>query len=66
MRCFSNCKEVELFSNGRSLGKKSMPPNQYLDWNVNPVPGVLSAKGYDGKKVVVETKIRTGRRTGGG
>ena len=57
VRCFSNCKAVELFLDGKSLGKKSMARNEYLDWNAPAATGVLSAKGYDGKKVVAETKI---------
>jgi beta-galactosidase len=59
VRCFSNCKEVELFLNGKSLGKQAMQSNQYLDWTVNYQPGVLSAKGYDGNKVILETKVET-------
>jgi beta-galactosidase len=59
VRCFSNCKEVELFLNGKSLGKKTMSSNWFLDWNVNYEPGVLSAKGYDGDKLVAETEIET-------
>jgi beta-galactosidase len=59
VRCFSNCKTVELFLNGKSLGKQSLPKNEYLDWNVVYAPGVLSAKGYEGKKIVAQTKIET-------
>jgi len=57
VRCFSNCKTVELFLDGQSLGKKAMPTNEYLDWLVPPTSGVLSARGYNGNKVVAETKI---------
>ena len=57
VRCFSNCKTVELFLNGLSLGKRDMEANQYLDWYINHVPGVLSAKGYNGRRVVAETRI---------
>ena len=59
VRCFSNCKIVELFLNGKSLGKQTMITNEFLDWNVRYAPGVLSAKGYNGKKVVAETKVQT-------
>ncbi|HSY18702.1 MAG TPA: glycoside hydrolase family 2 TIM barrel-domain containing protein, partial [Candidatus Acidoferrales bacterium] len=48
VRVFSNCQEVELFLNGRSLGKQAMEPNGYLDWKVSYAPGVLGAKGYAG------------------
>ena len=59
VRVFSNCKEVELFLNGKSLGRQAMQPNWFLDWDVNYEPGVLSAKGYDGDKLVTETKVET-------
>jgi beta-galactosidase len=47
VRVFSNCKQVELFLNGQSLGKKTMLPNSFLDWTVKYEPGTLSARGYD-------------------
>ena len=60
VRVFSNCKTVELFLNGKSLGKQAMQPNEFLDWNVAYASGVLSAKGYaaDGK-VISEAKVET-------
>jgi beta-galactosidase len=36
-----------------------MPDNEYLDWNCVYAPGVLSAKGYNGTKVMAETKVET-------
>jgi beta-galactosidase len=59
VRCFSNCKTVELFLNGKSLGMKTMIPNEYLDWNVRYAPGELVAKGYNGPWVAAETKVET-------
>jgi beta-galactosidase len=60
VRVFSNCKAVELFLNGKSLGKQIMQPNWFLDWNVNYEPGILSAKGYDASgKIIMETKVET-------
>src|SRR6185436_3418688 len=59
VRCFSNCREVELFLNGKSLGKQKMQVNEHLDWNVPYSPGVLSAKAYYGKKLMAETKLET-------
>jgi beta-galactosidase len=47
VRIFSNCKQVELFLNGQSLGKQTMQTNWFLDWNVKYEPGTLSARGYD-------------------
>lgn len=56
---YSNCDEVELFVNGKSLGRKSMPVNGYIEWKTIYRPGSLLAKGYKaGKKVMVE-KIET-------
>jgi beta-galactosidase len=43
----SNCKAVELFLNGKSLGRQDMKPNSKLTWHVKYEPGTLSAKGYD-------------------
>lgn len=54
----SNAEEVELFLNGKTLGKKKMPANSHLKWNVNYEPGTLKAIGYkNGKKIkaIVET-----------
>jgi beta-galactosidase len=58
--CFSNCDEVELFLNRRSLGRKAMPEFRHLQWdNVIYEPGRLEAVGYvNGREVarkVVET-----------
>jgi beta-galactosidase len=55
----SNCEEVELFLNGASLGKQTMKRNSHLTWNVKYAPGTLSAKGFNGGKVVAEQKIET-------
>ncbi len=56
---YSNCDEVELFLNKKSLGKKIMMPNGHLQWMVNYRPGILEAIGYkNGKKIAVE-KVRT-------
>jgi beta-galactosidase len=57
--CFSNCEEVELFLNGQSLGKKTMPRNSHLQWTVKYAPGTLSAKGYSGGRLITETKTET-------
>jgi beta-galactosidase len=59
VHALSNCEEVELFLNGRSLGRKTMERNSHLAWMVKYQPGVLSAKGYNGGKVIAETKVET-------
>jgi len=56
----SNCKAVELFLNGASLGKQAMKPNSKLSWSVTYAPGTLSAKGFDDAgNVIAETKVET-------
>ncbi|MBD3582857.1 beta-galactosidase GalA [Flavobacterium selenitireducens] len=48
----SNADNVELFLNGKSLGKKDMPGNGHLNWTVQYEPGKLEAIGYKrGKKI---------------
>jgi len=60
VRCFSNCKQVELFLNGKSLGRKNMAPDSHLDWTVAYAPGVLSATGFDSSgRVAAQTKVET-------
>lgn len=59
---YSNCDEVELFLNKKSLGKKKMEQNGHLEWKVKYTPGTLEAIGYkDGKKIVTEIKKTTGK-----
>lgn len=43
-----NADEVELKLNGRSLGRKPMPRNRHLVWQVPYAPGRLEAIGYNG------------------
>ncbi len=59
VRVFSNCQEVELFLNGKSLGRQTMKPDGYLDWQVKYEPGVLSAQGRDRGERVMETLVET-------
>ena len=42
----TNADNVELFLNGRSLGKKAMPRNGHLEWMVSYAPGKLVAVAY--------------------
>jgi beta-galactosidase len=42
----TNADNVELFLNGKSLGKKDMPRNGHLEWIVNYAPGRLEAVAY--------------------
>jgi len=59
VRALSNCDEVELFLNGRSLGRQAMPRNGTLRWKVPYEAGTLSARGFTGGQIVAETKVET-------
>jgi beta-galactosidase len=60
VQAFSNCKQVELFLNGTSLGRQTMQPNSKLSWQVKYAPGTLSAKGFDAAgSAIAETKVET-------
>lgn len=59
---YSNCDEVELFLNKKSLGKKKMEQNGHLEWKVNYASGTLEAVGYkNGKKVLTDVQKTTGK-----
>ncbi|MGH7980381.1 MAG: glycoside hydrolase family 2 TIM barrel-domain containing protein, partial [Limisphaerales bacterium] len=58
---FSNSKQVELFLNGRSLGKQDVPHDDYAQWRVPYQPGQLTAKAYTaGQTVATDTVETTG------
>ena len=59
VRCYSNHEDVELFLNGTSLGRQTMPRLGHLAWKVKFAAGNLVAKGYRGGKVVEETEVAT-------
>ncbi len=56
---YSNCDEVELFLNGKSLGRKK--PEELLDfvWQVPYAPGELKAVGYRENGAVAEKVVST-------
>jgi beta-galactosidase len=58
---YSSCEQVELFLNGKSLGKK--PANRdsrfMAVWQVPYQPGSLKAIGYKGRKQVNISELRT-------
>ena len=56
----TNADNVELFLNGKSLGKKDMPRNSHLKWTVNYAPGKLEAIAYKrGKKLTAKVETTT-------
>lgn len=58
---YSSCEKVELFLNGKSLGKKET--NRMTEfkalWEVPYIAGELKAVGFEGKKKVATSLIRT-------
>ena len=53
----SNADEVELFLNGKSLGKKEMPRNSHLQWSVKYEPGKLEAVAFKkGKRLYAKVE----------
>ncbi len=57
----SNAEQVELFLNGRSLGRQAVKPNTHLEWRVAYQPGTLEARGYrNGKLLATDTRETTG------
>ncbi len=53
----SNADDVELFLNGKSLGKKIMPRNGHLQWSVNYAPGKLEAIAFKkGKRLTAKVE----------
>lgn len=56
---YSNAEQVELLLNGKSLGRKTMPRQGHLEWEVAYAPGTLVARGFRGATVVAEDKVVT-------
>ncbi len=56
----SNADNVELFLNGKSLGKKDMPRNSHLEWKVTYEPGTLKAIAYKNGRKLESTVETTG------
>lgn len=59
VRVFSNCARVELLLNGKSIGVRDVPKDNYLDWHVTYAPGTLIALGYKAGRVVARDTERT-------
>jgi beta-galactosidase len=58
---FSNCNQVELFLNGKSLGRKKMEGavGNQLSWEVPFKAGTLRAVGINNGKTAAEFKLQT-------
>ena len=57
---YSNCEQVELFLNGKSLGEKARPADDSpRTWTVPFVPGTLKAVGKNKGRVAAAYELRT-------
>ncbi len=60
VRAATNCDEVELFLNDRSLGRQAVSHEvDASDWTVPYAPGTLSAVGYRAGRQVAASVLRT-------
>lgn len=59
VHCYTNCEEVELFLNWKSLGKQKAVPYTKLIWPLIYKPGKLEARGYKGGKLVTKDIVET-------
>ncbi len=59
---YTNCDELELFLNGKSLGRKQIEKYGHGHWDVEYEKGTLCVKGYlDGKQVCSDERVTTGK-----
>ena len=59
VHCYTNCDEVELFLNGKSVGKQKAVPYTKLIWPLIYKPGKLEARGYKAGKLVTQDIVET-------
>ncbi|HWA74374.1 MAG TPA: beta-galactosidase GalA [Polyangiaceae bacterium] len=59
VRAFSNASEVELFLNGRSLGRKPVERYGHAAWSVPYEAGVLSATGFVDGAPRLQARVET-------
>jgi beta-galactosidase len=56
---YSNCEEVELLLNGRSMERKPMEKNGHLEWKVKYEPGTLLARGFRNGTEIAADRVET-------
>ena len=59
IHCYTNCEEVELFLNNKSIGKQKAVPYTKLIWGLVYKPGKLEARGYKGGNVITKDGVET-------
>jgi beta-galactosidase len=58
---YSNLDAVELFHNGRSLGRKAVPRDSHVAWVVPYAPGTIEARGWKaGRPAMTARRDTTG------
>lgn len=64
MGIYTNCEEVELRVNGKSLGRRKADPYERMEWDVVYKPGKIEVRGYNhGKLVAKEINETSGNAT---
>lgn len=59
---YTNCEELELFLDGKTLGRKTIEKYGHGEWNVPYEKGELTVKGFNGGvEVVSDTRKTTGK-----
>lgn len=56
---YTNCDEVELSLNGRSLGRRKVEPMTHAEWRTVYTPGELKATGWRDGRRVASARVRT-------
>lgn len=56
---YGNCRQVELFLNGVSLGRKTMRNYSHLEWTVKYEPGILLARGCTADGKILTNQVET-------
>jgi beta-galactosidase len=59
--CHTNCDEVELFLNDKSVGLQAVKKLSHVEWKVKYVPGVIEARGKKDGKVLTDKRETTGK-----
>lgn len=59
VHCYTNCDEVELLLNGKSIGKQKAIPYTKLIWSLIYKPGKLEARAFKAGKLVIKDIVET-------
>ncbi|HJV68013.1 beta-galactosidase GalA [Ideonella sp.] len=59
VRVYGNTEEIELLQDGRSLGRQPLARYGHLQWSVPYAPGELTARGFNGGRLVASQTVAT-------